>query len=89
VDLLRPWLAEADPPELRAKVAAVRTHLSAGAALGRAGRAEPAVAAMEAASIEAEATHYPPVIAEAKLAYGRTGVRSTLAPSTATRCSAT
>jgi tetratricopeptide (TPR) repeat protein/predicted Ser/Thr protein kinase len=67
-------LAEVDPPAtpaLRARVAAVRGQLSTGAALSRAGRAERAVAAIHAASIEAEGTRYPPVIAEAKLAYGR------------------
>jgi len=68
-------LADASPPatpELRARVATVRAQLSAGAALGRAGRIDAAVAAIEAAGLEAERTAYPPVIAEAKLAYGRT-----------------
>jgi tetratricopeptide (TPR) repeat protein/predicted Ser/Thr protein kinase len=67
-------LAEVDlpvTPMLRGQVAAVRTHLSTGAALSRAGRTESAIAAFQAANLEAEGTQYRPVIAEAKLAYGR------------------
>ena len=67
-------VTEPDAPssaEARARIAAVRAQLSTGAALSRAGRAEPAVAALLAADRAAGDTHYSPVMAEAKLAYGR------------------
>lgn len=67
-------LTEPDPPatpELLARVSGVRAQLSAGAALGRAGRTEQAIRALGDASREAERADYAPVIAEAKLAYGR------------------
>jgi len=67
-------LTEPDPPatpELRKRVAAVRAHLGQAAALARAGRAEAAARSMIETSHEAETTQYRPVIAEAKLAYGR------------------
>ena len=59
-------------PEVRARVAAVREQLGTGAALGRAGRTEAAAAALLAADRAAEATHHAPVMAEVKLALGRT-----------------
>lgn len=67
-------LNEPDPPaapELRARVVDVRAHLSAGAALSRAGLAEQATRALGEATLQADRTGYAPVIAEAKLAYGR------------------
>jgi tetratricopeptide (TPR) repeat protein len=68
-------LNEPEPPaaqERLAQVKAVRAHLASGAALGRAGLAEQATRALAEATREAERTDYAPVIAEAKLAYGRT-----------------
>jgi tetratricopeptide (TPR) repeat protein/predicted Ser/Thr protein kinase len=67
-------LDEPEPPatpERVAQVTAVRAHLAAGAALDHAGLAEQATRVLAEASVEAERTDYAPVIAEAKLAYGR------------------
>jgi tetratricopeptide (TPR) repeat protein len=67
-------MAELDPsqtPLLGFQVEAVRDHLSHARALNRAGRDEDAIAAVRAATLEAERTGHAPLIAEAKLDHGR------------------
>lgn len=59
------------PPEVRARVAVVRDHINMAAALRRAGRLDESESAIDAAIIDAKATPFSPVLAEAQLELGR------------------